>query len=137
MPEIIPPFPMLAIGAGDSTFTFSTGTAAYESLQRSTSWEWPAQARVGAYPAHQYTGPAAETITLPGVIYPAHRDAGAGRLDRLRALAAKGDPQPLADGSGNSLGRWVITSLTEDQSNFLPGGAPRKQTFTLNLTRYD
>ena len=100
---------VLALG----TFTFSTSTAAYESLQRSTAWEWPAQARVGSYPAHHYT---AETITLPGVIYPAHRPAFAGdgrvfygnaagmtQLDALRALAAKGEPQALADGSGKSL----------------------------------
>ncbi|AHF89510.1 tail protein [Opitutaceae bacterium TAV5] len=126
------PTPILALG----TFTFSTSTAAFDTLQRVSGWEWAEQKRVGASPILQYTGPEAETITLPGTVFPLHAGAGLDQLDKLRALAAKGEPQALADGQGRSLGRWVITSITEDQSNHLPGGAPRKQTFTISITRY-
>lgn len=119
------------------TFTFSTSTAAYESLQRASAWEWAEQKRVGAYPVYQFTGAEAETLTLPGTIYPLHQGAGLGQLDKLRDLAAKGEPQTLADGQGRKLGRWVIVSINEEQSAFLPGGAPRKQTFTISLKRYD
>ncbi|RRJ96870.1 phage tail protein [Opitutaceae bacterium TAV4] len=124
--------PILALG----TFTFSTSTAAFDTLQRSTAWEWAEQKRVGAYPLMQYTGAEVETITLPGTVFPLHAGAGLGQLDKLRALAAKGEPQSLADGRGRSLGRWVIRSITEDQSNHLPGGAPRKQAFSITIARY-
>ncbi|MDR2676387.1 MAG: phage tail protein [Opitutaceae bacterium] len=141
---------LLALSGNGVTFEFSIGTAAYETISRSTSWEWPSLARVGAYPAHQYTGPAAETITLPGVIFPVHRPAfaadnkqvayanaaGANQLDTLRAIAAKGEPLTLANNK-KELGRWVITGITEEQSSIMSDGTPRKQTFTINLTRYD
>lgn len=124
--------PVLSLG----TFTFSTSTAAYDTLQRNTAWEWGEQKLVGAYPVNQFTGEENETITLPGSIYPLHQNAGLNQLDTLRALAAKGKPLALADGRGRTLGRWVILSISEDQSAFLPGGAPRKQAFTVNLRRY-
>ena len=118
-------------------FTFSTTTAAYDTLQRSAAWEWAEQKRVGQSPVLQYTGAETETITLPGVIHPLHQNAGPARLDTLRALAARGQPQPLADSKGRALGRWVIKTITEEQTALLPGGAPRKQTFTITLARYD
>lgn len=127
------PASVLALG----TFTFSTSTAAYETLSRTAAWEWAEQKRVGSYPVYQHTGPEAETITLPGTIYTLHQGAGVGQLDQLRALAAKGEPQTLADGQGRKLGRWVILSINEEHSAFLPGGAPRKQTFTISLKRYE
>lgn len=126
------PSHVLALGS----FQFSTTTAAYDSLQRVASWEWAEQKRVGVTPLMQYTGGDAETITLPGTIYPSHAGAGVWQLADLRGLANAGKPLALADGLGYSFGQWCIRSISEDQSDFLPGGIPRKQAFTITLVRY-
>lgn len=122
---------MLQLGA----FQFGVNTAAYQSLKRSSEWKWPSQDRFGNPPALQYVGPGAESITLPGVIYPEWR-GGDGQLDNLRALAEKGEPQKMIDGNGSILGDWVIERIEESQSVFAAGGSPRKQEFTIQLRRY-
>lgn len=122
---------MLQLGA----FQFGVNTAAYQSLKRSSEWKWPSQDRFGNPPALQYVGAGADSITLPGVIYPEWR-GGNGQLDNLRALAEKGEPQKMIDGSGSILGDWVIERIEENQSVFAAGGSPRKQEFTIQLRRY-
>ena len=90
-----------------------------------------------------YTGKDAETITLSGTIYPLYpraNPAGALQLDALRELADEGEPFQLGGnrvpGEGENLGAWCIRSISEEQTEFLPGGAPRKQSFTITLVRY-
>ena len=122
---------MLQLGS----FQFSVQSAAYQTLQRSTEYRWPAQDRFGKEPALQYVGPGAPTISLDGIVYPEWR-GGLGQLDALRTLAAAGKPQTMVDGRGNILGRWVIESVNEKQSVFADAGVPRKQEFTINLRLY-
>lgn len=122
---------MLQLGA----FQFGVNTAAYQSLKRSSEWRWPSQDRFGNPPALQYVGQGADSITLPGVIYPEWRGSG-GQLDNLRAMAETGEPQKMIDGNGSILGDWVIERIEENQSVFAAGGSPRKQEFTIQLRRY-
>lgn len=117
------------------SFQFGVNTAAYQSLKRSSEWRWPSQDRFGSSPVLQYVGPGAESITLPGVIYPEWRGGG-GQIEKLRTLAEKGEPQTMIDGSGNILGKWVIERIEENQSVFAAGGDPRKQEFTIQLRRF-
>lgn len=115
-------------------FGFEVGTAAYQSLQRTRAWRWPAQERHGQAPALQYTGPEAEAVTLAGVIYPTHR--GGPALEALRARADRGQPLVLVDGRGQDWGAWVVETLTENHSVFFADGSPRKVEFSLSLRRY-
>jgi phage protein U len=144
---------LLQLGDGDppESFRFSMSTAAFDSLELSTSWEWPEQKRVGGSPALQYTGKETPTITLSGVVFPAHNQAftdskgnlshaaaaGAGQIAAMRALADKAAPLGLSDSRGKNHGRWVIKSITETQSAHFNDGAPRRQNYTLTLARYD
>ena len=116
-------------------FQFGVSTAAYQTLQRTTEYRWPSQDRFGKGPVLQHVGQGADTITLPGVIYPEWR-GGLGQIDDLRKLAAEGKPQTMIDGTGNVLGRWVIERLEEKQAVFADAGVPRKQEFTVQLRRY-
>lgn len=118
------------------SFQFAVSTAAYQELMRSTEHRWPAQERFGQLPALQYTGPGADTITLAGVVYPEFR-GGTGQIERLRALADRGEPQLLVDGLGNVHGRWVVERIEERQTVFAARGVPRRQDFTLTLRKYD
>ncbi len=54
----------LNIALGD--FQFSTETAVYEELQRSTSQRWSEHARLGQRDAYQYLGPDKDELTIPG-----------------------------------------------------------------------
>lgn len=121
---------MLRLGA----YTFSLGTAAYQEFQRTTEFVWAAQERFGKDAALQDTGPGADTITLPGVVFPEFR-GGTGQLDALRALAAKRKPQTLIDGRGRVLGDWVITSVEERGTIFAEAGVARRQEFNIKLRR--
>lgn len=118
------------------TYIFSLNTAAFQELDRSTEYRWVAIDRHGQDAALQYTGPGADTIELPGVVYPSYRGGG-GQIDKLRALASLAQPQSLIDGAGNVYGRWVITAIHEKKSEFAAFGQPLKQEFTISLRRYD
>lgn len=116
-------------------YQFGILTAAYQELERATEWRWPSQDRFGLAPVLQFVGPAGDTITLPGVIFPEWR-GGIGQVDAMRAEAAKGTPLSLIDGRGNTMGTWVIERVTEKQAIFAAAGVPRRQEFTLSLRRY-
>lgn len=124
--------PMLMLG----DFQFSLNTAAFQEKSRSTDYRWASQERFGKHEALQYVGPGSDTITLPGVVYPDYRGGG-GQIAKLRALAAKGLPQLLIDGTGNVLGRWVIEGVEERSSNFAALGIARKQEFTVKIRHFD
>lgn len=115
-------------------FPFGIATAAFQELNRTTNWRWPAQELFGQMPTRQYVGPGDETITLPGVIYPEFR-GGTGQIQKMRDIADQGVPQVLVDGRGNILGKWVATSINEQQSVFSGFGIPLKQEFTITLER--
>ncbi len=116
-------------------FKFSLNTAVFQEVQRSTSWRWPAQERVGQYDALQFTGPGEDRVTLPGVIYPDFR-GGTGQIEDLRKIAKQGKPVRLISGSGAILGLWVIESIDETASNFKPNAAPRRQDFTVTIRKF-
>lgn len=122
---------MLQLGS----YQFGLSTAAYQELLRRSGYRWASQDRFGQAPARQYTGPESETIELTGVIYAEFR-GGTGQLDVIRALAKKGLPQRLIDGTGRLMGRWVIESVEETQSMFAAKGYPRKQEFTLHMSSF-
>lgn len=117
------------------SYQFSLPTAAYQELMRRSGYRWASQDRFGQHPALQYTGPESETIELSGIVYAEFR-GGIGQLDTMRALAAKGLPQRLIDGTGRLLGRWVIESVEETQSVFAARGYPRKQEFSLHIRSF-
>lgn len=122
---------MMRLGA----YTFSINAAAYQSFSRSSEFRWQAKERFGQFPAQQYTGPGADSITLQGDIYPDYA-GGIHQIDYMRTEAGKGLPLMLVDGNGYVWGKWVIQSIDEDKSAFLGNGVARKQSFTMKITRY-
>lgn len=119
-------------------FAFSLPTAAYQELQRRTSWRHGKTSRVGARAASQFMGPDEDSITLSGLIAPGQ----IGKLEALRELRAMGDEGlawPLVTGGavGENLGAWKIDSVDETQTIFMDDGRPRKADFTVTLHRID
>ncbi|ASX25860.1 phage tail protein [Candidatus Williamhamiltonella defendens] len=115
-------------------YRFRLDTAAYQSKTRSTSYCWGKQARLTTEPAWQYIGPGDDSLSIQGVIFP-HDKGGLGQMDSLRQEAEKGESLLLLEGSGKVLGRWVIESISENQSIFFKDGTPRRIGFTLQLRK--
>lgn len=128
----------MSAGAGEmmalGPFVFSLDSAPYQRLSRRTQARWASLARLGRAPALQYLGPAAEEITLEGVLLPDLGDHSS--LESLRELAREGEPHALVDGAGHNHGLWVVRELSEDQDALLPDGVPLRRAFRLSLTEY-
>jgi phage protein U len=123
--------PMMQLGP----YQFGLDTAAYQELNRSTEWTWPAQDIFGSEQVLQFVGYGQDSISLPGIVFPEFW-GGTSQLDQLRSLGDKGQPQKLVDGRGNILGDYVITGVQEGQTMFAQQGVSRRQSFTVNLVRY-
>lgn len=117
-------------------FNFELNTAVYQELKRTTDYRWPKQDRFGQAAARQFVGIGDDTITLPGVIFPAWR-GGRGQVEAMREMAADGQPLLMVAGDGVVMGRWVIERIEDGQTVFGPAGAALKQEFTLALVKYD
>lgn len=117
------------------SFMFSLNTASIQEFQRTNEHRWASQELFGEHEVLQYVGIGKETITLPGVIFPAYR-GGTGQVEKLRQLAATGEPQTLVSATGGILGEWVIEAVEEKQSTFAAFGVPRKQEFSIRLRNF-
>jgi phage protein U len=124
-------FTMMALG----DYRFALDTAAYEKLQRTTSYRWETINRLGRAPAQQFIGAGDDDISMDGVIYP-HFRGGLGQLDEIRTLAGQGEPLLLVDGTGKVWGDYVVREVGEGQSVFFSNGAPRKIEFSLTLRAF-
>ena len=111
---------MMILGA----YRFCISNAAYQSLARTSEYNWQEQQRLGTTPAMQFVGAGMETITMQGEIYPQFK----GGLRQVTLM--------LISGNGMAFGRWCITGISETQTVFLKDGTARKITFTLTLKKY-
>jgi phage protein U len=116
-------------------YRFAISSAAFQNLKRQSEYNWAEINRIGTSPALQFSGFGVETIELDGVIYP-HFKGGLRQVTLMRAEAGFGKPLFLISGNGNAFGRWCITQISENQSNFMKDGAPLKIEFSLSLKRY-
>lgn len=115
-------------------FRFSLGKAAYDTFSRETQFNIASQDRLTRRPAEQAVGKGRDSVTLKGAIFLARH--GAGHVDRLRELGETLQPLTVTTGYGEHMGRWYLARLSEEQEHLFTDGAPRKQSFTLELTRY-
>ena len=122
---------MMALG----DFRFSLSTAAYGELERTRSFRWAEQERVGRAPARQFVGVGADEISLSGTVFP-HHAGGLGQIARMAEVAREGEPLQLTDGRGVAWGRYCILRVGEGQSHIDGRGVPWRQDFELDLVAY-
>lgn len=115
-------------------FRFALGQAAFDTLSRATQFNIASQERLTRRAAEQAVSKGSDRITLKGAIFLAQH--GAGHIDRLRELGGAQQPLTLTTGYGEHLGRWYLAQVNEEQAYLFVDGAPRKQIFTLELSRY-
>lgn len=118
------------------SFIFSVDTAAYSALTQTAEYPWTKVERIGGSPQFQAMGKEHRKISLSGVVFPTYDNVGAEQIEIIRALAAQMTPQLLVGGDGRILGKWCVTSISENDSCFFEQGTPRKQEFSLEMERY-
>lgn len=137
--EAVKPFPHLLIlqplQADAQPYYFNLDTAAFDELRRQTEFRWASQERLSRRPAQQAVGQGEDKLSLKGEIYPAYK-GGLKQLDTLRSIGSQLLPLNLTTGYGVVLGTWCLRSIGEEQGALLAGGIPRKQSFTLEFSRY-
>lgn len=116
-------------------YPFSIHTAAYDSLQHSTEYNWQSQQRLGKKPAQQFLGFGEETISLSGLMLPDF-SGGMAQIGAMRESAAKGEPLILIDGNGFVMGKWCITKINNTNTVFWGNGSARKIEFAMDLKAY-
>ena len=126
---------LLILTAGNQTVYFNYQTIGFEGLERESAYNIATLSRLGRRDALQAVTITAEFLRLQGAIFPAWK-GGLKQLDVLRTIATKMQPVNLTTGYGSVLGVWYIMRITEDQNALIPQGAPRKQAFTIELSRY-
>lgn len=123
---------MMALGF----FIFSINTTAYQSLEKSSSWNHPSNSRVGKRDGFQYTGPGDETIQLSGWFSPQTKGSSFS-LDYLEEMANTGKAYMLISGTGRVHGAYVIDSMRQTHEYFFKNGQSRRIDFSLTLKKVD
>lgn len=121
---------LLALGL----FVFDLGTLPLEELARRTAWKHARNPRVGARDASQFLGPGDDTITLDGALLPGVAGTFAA-MRTLRTIADQGEALPLVTGTGEVLGDFVVTGLSERKKHLTVDGVARRTDFSIELER--
>ncbi len=119
-------------------FVFSIDGTSYDAFDHNSSYRWASIAIVGGKPKLHFMGPNSDKVLIRGTLFPTFR-GGLGQIEKMRAQAGKGEPLRFVTTTskvGVNLGKWVISSIKEQKSYFLPNGVPRKIRFTLELIEY-
>lgn len=119
-------------------FAFAIDTAAFEELNRKTSYLWSSQNRIGRRPANQFTGIGDDVIDMSGVSYPLW-NGGINQMSEMRLMAEEGKPLPFVyayESVGQYCGLWCIKEISEKRSNFMRDGIPKKIEFQIQIVYY-
>lgn len=117
-------------------FVFETDSALFDELARRRGWRHARTDRFGARAASQFLGQGEDQVTLTGRLVPGLAGAYSA-LQRIVAMGDTGEAYPLADGSGNILGRFTIEEVSEGHKGLIDTGQARLIDFTIVLMRAD
>ena len=116
-------------------FVFNISDLAFQDLIQTSSYRWESQLPIGSHPLQQFMGPGSKTVTLKGVSFPPYFGK-ANQLEKLKAIAAIGEPMLMLDGQNNARGKWCIKKINETKTIFDNEGIPSKLEFDIELIEY-
>lgn len=116
-------------------FSFSVDNVAYDTMKTDASWNWAEQGRIGKRDLLQYTGKSAPVKTLEGQ---AHALFGrtVTAISELYQLGDNAEPLQMVTSKGDVMGYWVVKTVSDSISSFLPGGFARHKTFSMAIQYY-
>ncbi|MFV0481359.1 MAG: phage tail protein [Campylobacteraceae bacterium] len=105
-----------------------------ESLEKTTTYGISSQNRFNNHPVHFSSSKADEVIEVSGKTLPL-QGAKNTALKELYKLASAQIAYSLTSGSGLFYGKFVIKTIKETQTLFLPSGEFLAQSFVISLER--
>lgn len=129
----------MLIQLGD--FQFEIASAAYSQLTRTAQAYWARQPILSETERLHAVGNATDTIQLVGTVYPEFAVRHGGKrgtqtIDELRDMLKALIPYRITAADGRTWGFWVIETLTNQDSHWIPEGTPRKQSFRIGIRYY-
>lgn len=122
---------------GWGPYRFTVPNYSVETIRRSIQARVSSQPVIGARPKLHRLGPGDETITLSSTFFPQHLNGnGLTQLAGIRQAVNAQESLQLVhiNGAGmNIFGRWVATSVEDEQTMLDHSGAPQCVTSTLTL----
>ena len=115
-------------------YNFEIDKANFESMTKSSDYQWQPVERIGNNPAYQAAGKWKEEMELKGLISTSKN--GLKLMEELNDLAKEMTPRLLITGYGDNLGLFIILSVSEERDVFMPTGEFLKQSYTIKLARY-
>lgn len=115
-------------------FIFMLQSLPFQTQARSTEWRHPNQDVLGTRPTRQFVGVGPETLDISGVLFP-EITGGTLSIELLRQLCDEGKPYPFIQGTGEVLGMYVCTKLTDTRTFLQKNGRALKIEFSFNLSR--
>lgn len=123
---------------GWGPYRFTVPNYSVETIRRSIQARVEQQPIIGARPKLHRLGPGTETITLESTFFPQHLNGnGLTQLAGIRQAVNALESMQLVhiNGSGmNIFGKWVATSIDDEQTMLDPSGSPQCVTTTLSMT---
>lgn len=117
--------------------SFEVMKTAYDRISEKTTYRWTELKRIGNSSRMQYLGKDNDTLDFSGTIYPLiSGKSGLEYYQKLKDEAAKGKPMLMVDGLGKTHGKWVITSLSKEESAITRDSLPQKIEFNVSLRAY-
>lgn len=117
-------------------------TPNFETVSRDATFNVPAQNRLSRDPAHQFTGPGEDVITVEGRLFP-HHFGGEGTLEGIVQSGRAGKPLmlircvPIQNGfEGIVVGNFLIRRVRKQHQKIGSTGTAHIIDFTVELVRY-
>lgn len=124
------PIPM-ALGP----YMFHSTNFGYNKFGRGVSTNWSEIEVVGGPNVAQWTGGQSEKLTIAGVVFP-EEFGGTSTMKALQQAAQTGIILPLITLAGSVFGNFRIEGVEEDQAYHNRFGLPRKNDYSISLTRH-
>ncbi len=116
-------------------FIFQGQTLAPNSWSESVNYEFGfKQAIKSNSPNYQFNGVGEQKLSLKGTLIP-YFGTPESNLNKLKQKAQKGTAYLLSDSNGKKIGSFLILSIEDEKTYFLPDGTAQKIDFTINLKK--
>ena len=119
-------------------YKFYIGKNTFDTLSKKSSYRWNEVEKIANRSSLQFGGVDCPTITLDCIIFAKLNEKSPVLLvEELENEASKGLPMVLIDSNGKNFGRWVITSISSNQSYYNKWSVPEKAAVNIELKGYD
>lgn len=119
-------------------YKFYIGKNSFDSLNKKSSYRWSEIEKIGNKNSLQFGGIDCPTITLDCNLFAKLNGKSPVLLvEQMEKEASKGLPMILIDSNGKNFGRWVITSISSNQSYYNKWSVPEKAAVSIELKGYD